>query len=561
MFPGGGRVPAGLSGTAIALKKSPGGAVASLNAPSAAVTGTTGSSTTFFQTVQTVAANTGHVIGTFFANLYATVKDFFTSGRALQTLQTTVQATNDFAIRIFSPLATVLLPLLQRIAPGTTATTEVVAVWIFWVLVALVLLILILIPHSHRRNKRIPLPRVSRKTTQEPENNIEFSVVEPGPQPSVSEHVIETDAQPSAAALSGLLTEKRPRTAASEQTPDVHAGAASIPEISLKPLGYYTPAESDNAFYEKPVPAQPAATKTAARSVNSLDDALLKQPAEADVPPVAEAPAEAVTSAEERPALHPMGEESTAPMSGETVPETPLPDIEPLGVSNTSQAEAEPREPAAEPQKAPVEPQKPSPATKSEPPQYEEERHSSPPAPAAILSQLLEEETALQNLRTKTQEPLSEPVPAAAASGPAAPASIFSGDVDLDSLLHGGVVVDAAALTQLFRGGYRGTISKLAISAKNLQDVPEEIRHVLKLTVVALSPIELSIAHDLAMRLEAPGFVGEALLVAKKMGYETYLTTYANITHNYKEVHIAETSSLRAPVASTGSSQDLISLN
>src|SRR5450830_1756201 len=66
----------------------------------------------------------------------------------------------------------------------------------------------------------------------------------------------------------------------------------------------------------------------------------------------------------------------------------------------------------------------------------------------------------------------------------------------------------------------------LAETAKDLQNVPQEMRHVIKLTVVALSPIELSIARDLTMRLEAPGFVGEALLVAKKMGYENYLTAY-----------------------------------
>jgi hypothetical protein len=51
------------------------------------------------------------------------------------------------------------------------------------------------------------------------------------------------------------------------------------------------------------------------------------------------------------------------------------------------------------------------------------------------------------------------------------------------------------------------------------------------------------------MRLEAPGYVGEALLVSKKMGYETYLTTYKNISKNYKDVSIVETTSLKAPEA------------
>jgi len=147
------------------------------------------------------------------------------------------------------------------------------------------------------------------------------------------------------------------------------------------------------------------------------------------------------------------------------------------------------------------------------------------------------------------------------ASRTAAPPSIFVGDVELDTLLQDGVVADADALAQLFRGGYRNRISKLAVSAKDLQNVPEEMRQVIKLTVVALSPIELSIARDLAMRLEAPGFVGEALLVTKKMGYQNYLTTYKNISKNYKDVSIIETVSLKTPEISAEHGEDLISFS
>jgi hypothetical protein len=147
------------------------------------------------------------------------------------------------------------------------------------------------------------------------------------------------------------------------------------------------------------------------------------------------------------------------------------------------------------------------------------------------------------------------------ADRPAPLPSVFSGNVELDTLLQDGVVADAEALAQLFRGGYRNRISKLAVSAKDLQNVPEDMRQVMKLTVVALSPIELSIARDLAMRLEAPGFVGEALLVTKKMGYQNYLTTYKNISKNYKDVSIVETVSLKAPEMSAQSGEDLISFS
>jgi hypothetical protein len=170
------------------------------------------------------------------------------------------------------------------------------------------------------------------------------------------------------------------------------------------------------------------------------------------------------------------------------------------------------------------------------------------PSGADVLSRLLEEEA-----------PAEAPSPA---PQPVVQPSMFAGDVDLDTLLQEGVVSDATALTQLFGGGYRNRISKLAMSAKDLQNVPEEIRNVVKLTVVALSPIELSIARDVAMRLEAPGFVGEALLVAKKMGYENYLTTYKNISRNYKDVSIVETVSLKAPQATgSDSGDDLISFS
>jgi len=184
------------------------------------------------------------------------------------------------------------------------------------------------------------------------------------------------------------------------------------------------------------------------------------------------------------------------------------------------------------------------------------------PAAADLLTRLLDEEESFPQA-VASAAPATSPV-SEAPSIPSAPtprSSVFSGDVDLDELLHDGVVTDATALAQLFHGGYRNRISKLAVSAKDLQNVPEEMRQAIKLTVVALSPIELSIARDLAMRLNAPGFVGEALLVAKKMGYENYLTTYRNISKNYKDVSIVETTSLKVPDVASESSGELISFN
>jgi hypothetical protein len=193
---------------------------------------------------------------------------------------------------------------------------------------------------------------------------------------------------------------------------------------------------------------------------------------------------------------------------------------------------------------------------------------SNPPTPSSadLLSRLLADEESFQQTMEAagTTAAAAAPIPPFApvpASRPTPSPSVFSGDIELDALLQDGVVADAGALAQLFRGGYRNRISKLAVSAKDLQNVPEEMRQVIKLTVVALSPIELSIARDLAMRLEAPGFVGEALLVTKKMGYQNYLTTYKNISKNYKDVSIVETVSLKAPEISAESLEDLISFS
>jgi hypothetical protein len=208
----------------------------------------------------------------------------------------------------------------------------------------------------------------------------------------------------------------------------------------------------------------------------------------------------------------------------------------------------------------PVEPDRESPAAK--PP----ETNLPIPSSADLLSHLLDDEESFQQtmVAASATADVAAPVPPFApvpASRPALQPSVFSGDVELDTLLNDGVVADAGALAQLFRGGYRNRISKLAVSAKDLQNVPEEMRQVIKLTIVALSPIELSIARDLAMRLEAPGFVGEALLIAKKMGYENYLTTYKNISKNYKDISIVDTASLKVPEISAEPGGDLISFS
>ncbi|MCX6063868.1 MAG: hypothetical protein NTV26_06800 [Caldiserica bacterium] len=366
-----------------------------------------------------------------------------------------------------------------------------------------------------------------------------------------------------------------PEEASSVEEPLVEAVPESFPEPTLTPIG-------------QEVPVQPTEPETYA------PDTVV--PLEQPMPSAATPVSEAVSQVEPASAPEELAESQAAPIEG---PDTPAND-EPLSAEVPLPAAEEAFEVAVGLETVPVEtvpvetvpvetvpveivpvetvPVETVPVetvpVETVPVELESEAAApQPPEPspqpssADLLSRLLEDEESFDQTMAAAGAAASMTVPVSPSvprlPGKPAPLqpSVFLGDVELDTLLQDGVVADAGALAELFRGGYRNRISKLAVSAKDLQNVPEEMRQVIKLTVVALSPIELSIARDLAMRLEAPGFVGEALLVTKKMGYENYLTTYKNISKNYKDVIIIETASLKAPEASIESSQELISFS
>jgi hypothetical protein len=319
-----------------------------------------------------------------------------------------------------------------------------------------------------------------------------------------------------------------------------------FPEPELTPMGPELPVqsvESESNTSETMLPVdQPMPPEEASVSPEALQAEEISVP-EAPVAPQAGSIEEPVSTEEMSTPVHEevSSASETVPVPEETsevaaTPETTPVEIEPVEQDHESLA-----------------------ATLSE---------TNPPTPsgADLLSRLLDDEESFERtvVAAGATAGVIAPVPPFApvpANTPARQPSVFSGDAELDTLLQDGVVTDAGALAQLFRGGYRNRISKLAVSAKDLQNVPDEMRQVIKLTVVALSPIELSIARDLAMRLEAPGFVGEALLVAKKMGYENYLTTYKNISKNYKDVSIVDIASLKAPEIEAESGEDLISFS
>ena len=490
--------------------------------------------------IQTATRSTGAWIqkttrstGAFIASVYMSIRDFFVSGQALKVLQTATQAITDFAVRLFLPLSVLVVPILERTVPGLSVTPELVAVWMFWIIVVLALLILILALRP-RHNMRKRLPRVTPRTAGQGQNSIEFGLVEQGPKPSPATSLAPL-AQTREEQETPPVQEPAAQPAMAEESSPARLDSPSVPEISLEPLGFFAGADTVSTA----VPTVPVAM------IASAEPPLLEfTPPEAESPATQNELSEPVTATPAVPAdipsevlLTPPQESSSAQ---ESAPETllepfPEPELTPIGQEAPVQSiESDPESPAAQlPETNP------------------------PTLPGAdLLSRLLDDEEPFQ--QTTVAAGTTVPVPPFV---PVPQPSVFSGNVELDTLLQNGVVTDADALAQLFRSGYRNRISKLTVSAKDLQNVPEEMRHVIKLTVVALSPIELSIARDLAMRLEAPGFVGEALLVAKKMGYENYLTTYKNISKNYKDVSIVDTASLRAPDISAESGEDLISFS
>ena len=401
---------------------------------------------------------------------------------------------------------------------------------------------------------------------------LEFTPSEAEPpttQTELSEPITAIPAVPADVSSQALLAPPEGGSSAQElPTETLHE---PFPEPELRPVGQEAPVQpiepernaSDTVLpLDRPLPAE--------------ESSVAQEPLQAEEIPVPQAPVtpqavsieEPVSAQEMSTPVHgeiPVAEEMV-PAAQETPEVAAAPEAVPVEVVPVEVVPAEVVPVEVVPAEVvpaeiePVEPDHEFPAAKLP--------ETNPPTPSSahLLSQLLDDEESFQQtmVAAGATAGVAAPVPPFApvpASRPAPQPSVFSGDVELDTLLRDGVVADAGALAQLFRGGYRSRISKLAVSAKDLQNVPEEMRHVIKLTVVALSPIELSIARDLAMRLEAPGFVGVALLVAKKMGYENYLTTYKNISKNYKDVSIVETANLKVPEMSAESGGDLISFS
>jgi hypothetical protein len=577
----------------------PGGGVAQASGLAGSAGGAT-LQADFLQPVWSWIQEAAHAVGTFFASMYASVYGFFASGEALRLVQSATHGVNGFGTRVLLPVGRLIAPGVNRLfAAAAEATPELVALWLFWIVILVILVVLIAALRPRHATRR--LPKVTPRAPGQEENTIEFGMVEQGPQPSPSTmpnratHAHEPEAEPA--------PREQPTTLPPVEQISPSPGRTEspvIPEISLEPLGLFgeppapqaAPSQLEQQSKAAPTEltvlplletVEPHAPEAAPATEPEIPVEELLSAAE-EAPPVPAPSVQEPVQPIPEPTLIPLGEQP--PMKSQPPVEEPAPPlVEELTTEQASVSEPE-QQPLPTEQAATVVPlelphEEATPASQQstaeepfnspeasetalEPAANETPAESAPTAPAAadLLTRLLDEEESFPQA-IATAEQAASPVqpPLSPTIRPTPEPSVFGGNVDLDALLSGGVVTDATALGQLFRGGYRNRISKLAVSAKDLQNVPEDMRQVIKLTVVALSPIELSIARDLAMRLEAPGFVGEALLVAKKMGYEHYLTTYRNISKNYKDVTIVETASLKVPASATQSSDELISFN
>src|SRR5450830_1126960 len=479
--------------------------------------------------IQTATRSTGAWIqkttrstGAFIASVYMSIRDFFVSGQALKVLQTATQAITDFAVRLFLPLSVLVVPILERTVPGLSVAAELVAVWMFWIIVVLALLILILALRP-RHNMRKRLPRVTPRTAGQGQNSIEFGLVEQGPKPSPATS-LDPLAQTREEQETPPVQEPAAQPAMAEESSPARLDSPSVPEISLEPLGFFASADT----VPTTVPAVPAAMIASAEpplleftppeaespaTQNELSEPVTATPAvPADVPsealltplpqessPAQESPAETLLEPFPEPELTPIGQEvPVQPIKPESnTAETVLPLDQPMPAEESSvtpealQAEeiSVPETPAdsleepvsmeemtipvheeAPVEVEPVEPDQESPAAKLP--------ETNPPTLPGVdlLSRLLDDAESFEQtmVAAGATAGVTAPIPPFAPVPPTPQPSVFSGDVELDTLVHDGVVTDADALAQLFRGGYRNRISKFAVSAKDLQNVPEE---------------------------------------------------------------------------------------
>jgi hypothetical protein len=104
--------------------------------------------------------------------------------------------------------------------------------------------------------------------------------------------------------------------------------------------------------------------------------------------------------------------------------------------------------------------------------------------------------------------------------------------------LESSVVMDKNSAKQIVYTGLIKRFNRTFISAREQPDIDAESRSKYRIGVIALTPIELRIAEDLARRIGAKQSTGEVLLIAKKVGVKQIIVDDKPKITNYQGIRI-----------------------
>ncbi len=104
--------------------------------------------------------------------------------------------------------------------------------------------------------------------------------------------------------------------------------------------------------------------------------------------------------------------------------------------------------------------------------------------------------------------------------------------------LETSVVMDKYSAEKIVNTDIIKRLSRTFVSAKDNPDIDSEKRTKYRIGIIALTPIELRIAEDLARRIGAKNSTGEMLLIAKKVGVKQIIVNDTPKITNYQGIRI-----------------------
>ena len=104
--------------------------------------------------------------------------------------------------------------------------------------------------------------------------------------------------------------------------------------------------------------------------------------------------------------------------------------------------------------------------------------------------------------------------------------------------LEASVVMDKYSAEKIANTDIIKRLSRTFVSAKDNPDIDSEKRAKYRIGIIALTPIEMRIAEDLARRIGAKNSTGEMLLIAKKVGVKQIIVNDTPKITNYQGIRI-----------------------